>query len=238
MKFFTWNTQGNFTAAAKADTLRTLFLSKGCSIGFIQEGGEADSVMNAIPTIPASVRAYAGEEVGAKNERCTCYVLVNNKEIKSGEKVELFNAIGGGVAGRKPAAIRLGNAIYVSWHSLSGKSNQDTSMLLDECIKKMDAGVTTIVIGGDFNAHAQDIRDMIKRKIRPRSSTSSIEWCVAKSEDGTPTHFSVERGDSELDYFVVFHRANANANANVNAKVDVHAAFESDHDPVIMDIPL
>jgi hypothetical protein len=51
-----------------------------------------------------------------------------------------------------------------------------------------------------------------------------------------PTHASLSGSksrDEELDFFVVFHNAKANV-----TKPHVLPAFDSDHDPVVMDIPL
>jgi hypothetical protein len=220
MIFFTWNSQGDFTATAKSAVVQGLFNTQNCSVGFIQEGGvDKDKAV-----ITANVNTYGGPQVGAKNERCTNYVLVKTNLFQAGVNFEHINAIGGGEAGRAAAAVRIGNTIYASWHSLSGPSNSDTAALINECKKKK--GVDTIVIGGDFNTGPDEILGIINRNAS--AGRGRNDWFCSVFKSGQPTH----RSGRELDYFLVLSAGVLTANP-----VTVTAVPPSDHDPVLMNIP-
>lgn|GEM_PF-4391022 len=59
MNFFTWNSQGKFSGAAKKVIIKDLFDKRKCLVGFIQEGGNGGDMRGI-----GDVKAYGGITVG------------------------------------------------------------------------------------------------------------------------------------------------------------------------------
>lgn len=220
MKIFTWNTQGDFTDPLKKNVISALF-KEGCDIGMIQEGGDA-ATSQAIP----GCLAISGVGVGAKLERCTNYVILSDKLVKDAKpKLVGFSAMGGGEAGRTAAAVVANDVCYVSWHSLSGDDNSDTSALIDECGKLKD--VAAVVIGGDFNATPEVIDDLIQRKLDKKRHPLAVYTKICNSGAAT------QKKGKELDFFVLM----GSDLGNLVAKAKAYSMAQySDHDVVIMEI--
>ncbi len=223
-RLFTWNTQGDFTDAAKQAIIQGLLLRDHCVGGFLQEGGSG----KAGTAIPGST-VYSGEPVGALNARCTNYVILSDAYAAGSADVVFFDAIGGGVAGRTAAAVRVGDVTFVSWHSLAGRGNADTSALIEECASRLRHD-QVVVIGGDFNASPDDVNDIIGRKAGRKQFALAAAATVQKS--GKWTHEG-SRGRRELDFFVVL-----GGDSGLNCDVWVKYVTPSDHNPVLIDIPI
>lgn len=221
MRFGTWNTQGDFTSTAKSAIIADLH-GAGTDVLFLQEGGVAKVWGDGL------FKTTQGSSVGAFNERCTNYVLISNRAWNAQVKQVRFTSIGGGIAGRLPAAVQLGNTLLVSWHSISAQDNSDTRQLLAECQNKFGQdGITTIVIGGDFNTTPSSIVDMINRNAAAPGG-GQFYAVVFHTLDDQPTHDS----GKVLDFFVVLSTAAAPASGGVwTAPVE-----PSDHHPVLMDL--
>jgi hypothetical protein len=202
VNLYTWNTQGNFTTGQKGQELSAMITGNDPALVFVQEGG-----VNLAGPYNEST-AVAGYAVGAFNERCTNYIVFNNQWPMGGmQSVVLVNGsnmalIGGGVAGRTPAAIDLGRTLFVSWHSLSSPNNLDTSDLLRTLTRTPSYAekYDLIIIGGDFNASPGDIESMMVRMVTDRSDPyffSTIVKC------GQPT---LKQWDKEVDFFIYLRK--------------------------------
>src|SRR5687768_13973867 len=106
--FYTWNCQGDFTSEdkGKAEFVNAVLGVDYPALMCVQEGG-----VDLAGEYPGYI-AVAGQAVGAFNERCTNYILYNEAWGKL-NPVTLVNAngsllIGGGNAGRTPAAVAVG----------------------------------------------------------------------------------------------------------------------------------
>jgi hypothetical protein len=133
--------------------------------------------------------------------------------------------MGGGEAGRTAAAVVANEVCFVSWHSLSGKDNSDTSALIDECGKLKD--VAAVVIGADFNATPDVIDDLIQRKLDKKRHPLATFTKVCNSGAAT------QKKGKELDFFVLM----GGDLGNVMTKATAYSAnLYSDHDIVIMEI--
>ena len=227
---FTWNTQGNFTEDDKFDTVRTLF-GRGRSVGFIQEGGVGKRGRHG------NIVAYGGTGVGAFNERCTNYILVDAtyEKFVSVENITLQDGfartvVGGGEAGRAPAAVSINDELFISWHSLAGRANEDTASLFN-ALENNDQykKYKTIVIGGDFNTAPDDIEAMIVRRAAVRGSRN--EWFYYIRNSGAITY---PHRQKELDFFVVMSKTDLTAHGMLaNFKpVERVQVVPSDHHPV------
>lgn len=227
---FTWNTQGDFTSDEKFERIKDLF-NRGYSIGFIQEGGVSKSAKD-------DLTAYRGSCVGAYNERCSNYVLIESRMVDRATCVELQDGegrsvIGGGVAGRAPAAIGIDKVLYVSWHSLAGESNHDTSMLVHaiESNTAYHSAYDTIIIGGDFNASPKDIKDvLLSGTDRTKEKLTYKNRCVANSNEGTHKPKGKPPCQDELDFFIIMTKETKSVSKNVTTE---HVE-PSDHCPVMM----
>ena len=221
MRFFTWNTQGDFQKRDKFKRIEDLFNVSGCQIGFIQEGG-TDHGNGQI----GDYSIFAGPQVGAKNERCTNYVLVKRSAFPGQvPQSVLLQAVGGGVAGRSAACAKVGNYIFVSWHSTASPASEDTAQLLTEVVQKWKGSVT--VVGGDFNATPTALEAMVARKAGTRSHAGT-------AIDAKGALQSTHSSGKALDHFVVVGQG-ASGRANVRV---ISAPGTSDHDPVVMEMQL
>lgn len=234
MHFYTWNTQGSFLREDKVAQLSAFLPNDGeAAIVFVQEGGVSKAAHYE------HWSAIGGAAVGAFNERCTNYVLVNNKwlNLPNASLIRLplptqtatasnqTVLVGGGVAGRTPAALAVGRLLLVSWHSIAGESNSDSAAVFGAFqhnpwyIDRFDR----IIIGGDFNASPEDIASILNQKAD--KDKPYWTWVV---NSGQVTHPSTGK---EIDFFVIF---DCTQYFSVEATVIQTAA--SDHDAVRMDI--
>ncbi len=219
MRGATWNTQGSFMEGKKQAIVREI--NDGTDVLFLQEGG-VDKVWS-----DGLFHTIRGQPVGAKNERCTNDVLVNQKYWNVNAKEISFSSVGGGIAGRRPAAIQIGDTIFVSWHSISAGDNSDTSQLLHECQAKLAFdGVNIIIIGGDFNTDSSNVEMMIAMMAATRGGGTSYT-VVCHTLPDMPTHNS----GHVLDFFVIMTKGNA-----PSGRVWAAPMEPSDHDPVFMDV--
>ena len=178
--FYTWNTQGDFTSKPKAKQINAFLDEAGGGktpvVVFVQEGGVAKAGDYE------KWSAVGGAAVGAKNERCTNYILVNsawqklvNAEYQrmplptqTATSVSPTVLVGGGEAGRTPAALALGRLLLVSWHSLAGYSNEDSAAMFGAFqfnpyyIDRFDR----IIVGGDFNTSAKSVTQNPQPEVR------------------------------------------------------------------------
>ncbi len=129
MRIATWNTQGSFLESGKK--LIVSELHDGTDVVLLQEGG-VDKIWG-----DGEYHTVQGQSIGALNERCTNYVLVNKAYWDQNGQQVSFTTVGGGIAGRKPAAVQIGNTVFVSWHSLASQENTDTKQLLVESGKML-----------------------------------------------------------------------------------------------------
>lgn len=220
MKLFTWNTQGNFMSPAKRQVIvNDLFTVQNCDVGFIQEGGTD----HGVPLPGYSV--FSGPQAGALNQRCTNYVVLKQASFPAAATFELIQAAGGGVAGRYPAAAKVGNYLFVSWHSTASAASEDTAKLFKEILSKHRGLV--VVIGGDFNAQPEDVQAMVARHVGGRASKGT-------SLDAKPApQVTHPHSGGTLDHFVVIGNG-----AETVATVAVHNVQASDHDPVVMEMQI
>jgi hypothetical protein len=211
--FYTWNTQGNFTTDPKATTINSFLTDVGGGatpcIVFVQEGGVDKA------GIYTNWCAVGGAAVGAKNERCTNYILVNKawQDLPDAawmrlplptQTATLINPtvlIGGGEAGRMPAAIAMGRLLLVSWPSLAGESNEDSAAVFGafQFNPWYQDKFDRIIVGGDFNTSPDSITTMLNQK----SDKPKPYWAWVVSS-GMITHPNSGR---EIDFFVVLDRS-------------------------------
>ena len=213
--FYTWNTQGDFASKPKAKQINAFLDAAGGGrtpvIVFVQEGGVAKAGDYE------KWSAVGGAAVGAKNERCTNYILVNSawQKLVNAEYQRLplptqtatsLNPtvlVGGGEAGRTPAALALGRLLLVSWHSLAGQSNEDSAAMFGAFqfnpyyIDRFDR----IVVGGDFNTSAKSVTQILNQK----SDKAKPYWAWVVNS-GQVTH---PGSQAELDFFVILDRTQA-----------------------------
>lgn len=224
MKFFTWNTQGSFANVQKLKVIEGYF-DDGYDVGFVQEGGSGEGGHYA------KFVAISGLSVGAKNERCTNYVLIGKSlwnKVGGTDKIDMFKKVqGGGEAGRTPAAVQMGDVCFVSWHSISSTDNSDTGMLVDHCVKILgiDPSLNYIVIGGDFNSHPKDVDELITRRGKKHGGIGFD--CLYSSDE---TH----KSGKELDFFVVMSRKSV----DYTAWPSVDGVVPSDHNPVTVSMEM
>ncbi len=232
----TWNTQGDFTTLAKSSVIDTLADDRS-AICFLQEGGveKAGSVGRWL--------AFGGEGVGSKNERCTNYVLVDalRSKFSPPEHVELVDKddnllIGGGQAGRTPAAVAVAGILFISWHSVSTKANDDTSNLVAALERNYAHRYPKVIIGGDFNTSPDEIVKLVARgTARTRESWKYKSRRVFRC--GNYTHAGDEY--RELDFFLALSTSEDEtfqfALSDLRA-TEVHRVAPSDHDPVRVDL--
>lgn len=126
--------------------------------------------------------------------------------------------------------------VLVSWHSLSGRSNEDTTLLVRAIESNADYGkiFATVVIGGDFNASPADIETVVTSGTeRTRSSSTYKHRGVVKS--GEVSH---PGSDNELDFFIVMSQTaltSSGSSASLRG-VAMKAVTPSNHEPVGMKI--
>jgi hypothetical protein len=231
---FTWNTQGNFTAGPKLLEINAL-VGRGRVIGFLQEGG----VDNAGPQ--DRWLAFGGTGVGSFNERCTNYVLVDATYARlMRPKPVLIESsmgdvlVGGGMAGRTAAAVGLGDTLFISWHSLSAGSNDDTARLIWMLEENYAQTYSQVIIGGDFNSDPASITELLAAgTVRKKAAWKYKTRTVFSS--GAATHHSMRWGDHELDFFIALSTSvGATFAPPVGAAPApvVTAVVPSDHNPV------
>ena len=220
MRFFTWNTQGDFMSLPKRQVVENLFNAQNCDVGFIQEGGTDHGNAHL-----AGCAVFSGPQAGALNERCTNYVLVKRASFSAAANPVVIQAAGGGVAGRYPAAVSVGNYLLVSWHSTASAASEDTAKLFKEILSTRRGSIA--VIGGDFNAEPADVQAMVARHVGGRASKGA-------SLDAKPApQITHPHSGGTLDHFVVI-----GAGAENGATVGVRNVPVSDHDPVVMDMQI
>jgi hypothetical protein len=215
--FYTWNCQGDFTRDDKAEFVNTLLNVDYLALMFIQEGGR--DLDGKYP----GYTAVKGYTPGAFNERCTNYILYNEAWGERLSPVTLVNAnggvlIGGGVAGRTPAAVAVGKSLFVSWHGISAPENLDTSAVL----RAFQKGSTykdynLIVLGADFNTEPADVEQILIALAAERGGTNfsaSIASCRQQTLKNWPRVY---------DYFIIFQE---NHEDRVGVRMD---AAPSDH---------
>lgn len=235
---YTWNTQGNFTSPTKAQEINGFLTNVGGGatpvIVFVQEGGVKKAGNGK------TWAAVDGAQIGAFNERCTNYVLINTKwqDIQNAElqrlplptqtatKVNPTVLVGGGQAGRMPAAVAIGRLLLISWHSLAGESNEDSAAVFGaiQFNPWYKERFDRIIIGGDFNASPLSVANILNQKAdKPKSYYA---WVVSS---GQATHPS---SGQELDFFVIFDCTQA---LTMTAAV-VPTNNVSDHEAVLTQI--
>ena len=222
MKLASWNTQGDFTETTKAAEINGTL--KNMDVIMIQEGG-VDKTWSHV-----GFKSYAGVGVGAFNERCTNYILVSD-DFREGKKAiytTLSNIIGGGDAGRSACAVQIDHDLFISWHSIASSNNSDTSQLIDKCLNLMSGnfGLSSIVIGGDFNTDPSNVEMMIAAKAASQKFTGSNFFVHVFN--GGASHSS----GKTYDFFVVFTASNP------AYTIGVQAVVPSDHNPVAIDVPI
>jgi hypothetical protein len=233
---FTWNSQGDFTISPKLTAIDSLFGSSRV-IGFIQEGGVEKS------GIQGRWKAYAGYSVGAYNERCTNYVVVdaNYSKFITIDSLTLQDdrervLVGGGDAGRTPAAIGINDVLFISWHSLADQSNTDTAELIRtiESNQHYAQSYNTVVIGGDFNATPDDIRRVLGRGTDRVRDT----WIYKHRYVLNSNQITHPASSNELDFFIVMSKTelySSGPTANyVQDRIEMVPVEPSDHHPVRM----
>lgn len=234
----TWNTQGDFTAATKKAVLTGVGF--GRKVFMVQEGGVGKAGKLTDAASGNSWTAYAGSGAGAKNERCTNYVLVDSvHEMFCTRKViaDLDGklVIAGGVAGRAPAAVGLNSVLYISWHAAASSSaDADTAVLVNTLDKTEEfyANYHTVVIGGDFNSSPASVAKAVSQGTsRTKAAWNYTSRVVVSS--GKITHPSSE---NELDMFVVLSTGTP-AHSALGAGVR-KSVVPSDHHAVTMTITI
>jgi len=224
--FYTWNTQGNFTQGPKAEVIQQMLGGNALAMTFVQEGG-----VN-LEGAQDGYTAEAGAAIGAFNERCTNYILYNDAWGQRLSKVTLVDAnnsvlIGGGIAGRTPAAVSLGKTLFVCWHSLSAPNNLDTGALLRALQKApVYKEFDQIILGGDFNATPEDVERIVLGIAVERGEPNFTIQIVRCHQ---PT---LKAWDKEYDFFILFQKAHEQQNAQLLNVVP------SDHQAVRMDLLL
>ncbi|WP_427310603.1 endonuclease/exonuclease/phosphatase family protein [Cupriavidus sp. H39] len=226
---YSWNSQGNHTRADKQRAIDRM-AATGPTIIMLQEGGSEKLVSSGAA---ANWKVFDGCTVGAYDERCTPYVLLETTfaaQVRA-TQVDIVDerdgvVLAGGVAGRTASGVAIDKVLFISWHSIAAPQNGDTRALLRafdkaSCYEKYDL----IVIGGDFNASPEDISAMLGREndrtqARLRYAYRQVFYC------GKATHRG--RQERELDFFVVL------AKRQVSATVELIEQMPSDHDAVRM----
>lgn len=220
MRFATWNTQGNFNETRKSAIIREI--NTGTNVLFVQEGGVEQNWSGGL------YNSTGGQSVGAKNERCTNYVLVNSSMFNESASEVYYTTVGGGIAGRKPAAVRIGKTLLVSWHSISASDNTDTRQLLSESMELLSSStVDAIVIGGDFNTSPKNIEDMITAMAAGRHGGRHYAVVIAP-----PLDMATHQSNKVLDFFVVM----SSSSAAPRGQAWVCCVEPSDHEVVFMDL--
>ena len=222
---YTWNTQGNFTQGPKGEVVQQMLGVQTPALTFVQEGG-----VNLAGDYQG-YKAVAGFAVGAFNERCTNYILYNDAWGRL-EPVLLVDGlgsalIGGGQAGRTPAAVALDRTLFVSWHSLAAPNNLDTSAVfqafqLAAIYKQYDQ----IFVGGDFNASPDDVEKIL---VRIPNDRNEVNFSATIVRCGQPTQKTYQK---EIDFFVLF------AKAPVQLQGVLVNVVPSDHEAVRTDLLL
>lgn len=214
VRCFTWNTQGNYTKADKKKVIDIMFTKYECDVGMIQEGGTPEKPLTGYGSITS------GSTPGSFNERCTNYIIYKKKGIS----IDL-ETIGGGDAGRSPAALKDGSTLFVSWHSIACGNNLDSKSLIQECANEVKVGnYSRVIIGGDFNASPEDLEDLVTRFSGTRAA-QSLKYRTFSPDDAT------HQGGEILDHFVVISSKDISLADPVVVEVS-----PSDHNPVYVDI--
>ena len=233
-KLYTWNTQGDFTANKKSARINHLHDGTNPVIVFVQEGGVDKGGDYKYWW------AVGGVGVGSLNERCTNYILLSKPWVcdtkawqtrdKQSQGLTLPTVkgsalVGGGQAGRTPAALALDTLLLVSWHSLAGQSNEDTSAMIQAFqLNPYYQQFDRIIVGADFNASPESVTAIVNQGSE-RQEKPFFAWTVAS---GQVTH---PRSRTEIDFFLVLDKIRPGAFiANVRP-------FPSDHHTVGMQIP-
>lgn len=218
-----WNTQGSPSEGTKGVVYEAAITSiDGPMVVLLQEGGLKSEA------IPAGFSSVQGTAIGTEHARCTNYVLVrDNVGLPKPEAVVLKNGeslvVTGGVAGRTPAAAKVGRTLFVSWHGTSGVGAD----VLDTFIKTLQADrvfatYRRIVVGGDFNVKPDKLKELVGRDRRVENFT------VQLAMPGKPTYPS--KG-AILDYFLIFSAPDFNTSQD-DLDVYVTPAAASDHHPI------
>lgn len=229
--FYSWNSQGNpvkFRDEKKC--LVITYFGETVSppvIVFLQEGGIGyDGKKEGFPY------TGSGAGVGAYNERCTMYVLAKLPDgLEAPSHVQLLDdhgnaTIGGGEAGREPAAVRIGRYLFISWHSTASDDNSDTSAMLKVLQQsKRYNDFSLVVIGGDFNSAPDALTKLVQQRENQGAFTASVVAC------GKPTHKGKRQG--EYDYFVVLSRS-----GHLDLNADLVPTLASDHNAVSVQLTL
>lgn len=233
-KLYTWNSQGDFTSNQKSARINDLWDKDNPVVVFVQEGGVDKGGDYTYWW------AVGGVGVGSLNERCTNYILLSkpwvcdtkawqtrNKQSQ-GIVLPMVNGsalIGGGVAGRTPAALALGTLLLVSWHSLAGQANEDTAAMIQAFqLNPYYKQFSRIIVGADFNTLPESVTAIVNQGSE-RQEKPFFAWTVAS---GQVTH---PRSRKEFDFFLILDRTGPQGfSANVQP-------FPSDHHTVGMQIP-
>ena len=219
-----WNTQGDFTVPAKAEEIDRFAL--GAPVVFLQEGGVAKAGASGGWTI------FSGDAVGAFNARCTNYVLLPTLWAKTNGATAILLTdkkdgvvIGGGEAGRTAAAVGVGRMLFVSWHSISSKSDMDTSTLFKAIDGNPDyvRAYDTVVIAGDYNSAPKDIFEVMKRAGFKNYSADLVYSGGLTFND-----------KMELDFFVILSKARPPEVRAAQPSATMLDVAPSDHYPVQM----
>lgn len=220
VSLYTWNCQGNFTTEEKGEVVNGMMGGSGLSLLFIQEGG-----VNLEGDYKGYI-AVAGIAVGAFNERCTNYILFNDAWPRRMQSKVLTTAngsalIGGGIAGRTPAAVEIDRTLFISWHSLSGPNNLDTAELIRtiQTAPAYGKDYDLIIIGGDFNTSPGDVEAIIVGIARVQTNFYAKVVCCGQA--------TLKKWDADVDFFVIFRKAHQQENGAVLVPVK-----PSDHNAV------
>ena len=217
---FTWNTQGDFTNGNKSQVIQKFFQKGNNSIVCIQEGGVEKKGLFG------NWQIYDGDTCGAKNQRCTNYILAH-KDLKAfPQYIKQLNGgvvIGGGNAGRAALGLGIGKTLFVSWHSISANNNEDTATLVKafDQNSKYKESYTTIIIAGDFNESPNEIGDLVNRNLKKGI------WNYQIVNSGQKT----QKKGGELDFFVMLSQKKYQYKC-----LGVQNVQPSDHDPLLMEI--
>lgn len=246
-----WNSQGNPTCNRKVAYLR--YLLESFDVVLLQEGGNPKTVnfelyppdgLHAEDHYWASERGKTatylranGTAIGAFNERCTNYILARgpapSRERLPFEEVDLTHVVGGGDAGRTPAAASLGSTIFISWHSIASGDNSDTRTLIrasEEELVKKDSRTNRIVIGGDFNTRPSSIEGVLDRHFSERKADKEVSVKVVSPLTRT------QKSDRPypIDFFVIMTRRTS---VHRNYECRVGSDWVSDHLAVATAVP-
>jgi endonuclease/exonuclease/phosphatase family metal-dependent hydrolase len=229
MTLYSWNSLGKPDLGEKSKFIQNLVASvQGPQLVFIQEGGSGFKADGGMTT-------FCGVSVGAKNDRCTNYLLTKldgvaaaprDVTLKDGDKA----VITGGVAGRTPAAAEIGRTLLISWHATSYVGTSDAEPLI--ALLQKGRGFEKyemIVVGGDFNATPDQLQPVADRVRAASNFTLKLIQ---------PREATYRSKNSKLDYFLIFYRDRQKDKVKLPATADVIKNVLSDHYPIAIQMPL